>query len=57
MLLIFCIGFYWVRRLLYHAEGFDGAVSVVDTGQQRLLVINGKADAMNRPGFSGDQVN
>ena len=36
------------RRLLYYAEGIDGVVSVADTGEHRLLVINGKADASNR---------
>lgn len=36
------------RRLLYYAEGMDGVVSVMDTGEQRLLVINGKADASSK---------
>ena len=36
------------RRLLYYAEGMDGVVSVTDTGEQRLLVINGKADASSK---------
>lgn len=36
------------RRLLYYKEGIDGTVSVVETPHQRLLVINGKADASSR---------
>ncbi len=38
------------QRLLYYAEGMDATVSVVDTGAQRLLVLNGKTDASS----SGD---
>ncbi len=37
----------WIRRrnrLVYYAEGADGNVSVRDVGEERLLVINGKAD-------------
>ena len=36
------------NKLLYYAEGMDATVSVVDTGTQRMLVVNGKTDASSR---------
>jgi len=37
----------WIRkrnRVVFYAEGADGNISVRDVGEERLLVINGKAD-------------
>ena len=36
------------RSTLYYKEGIDGIVSVVESGTQRLLVINGKTDASSK---------
>lgn len=33
------------RRMLFYREGREGVVSVVESGDQRLLMINGKVDA------------
>ncbi len=40
------------RNILYYAEGIDGVVSVIETAEQRLLVINGKTDASSKGDLS-----